>query len=141
MHYDYFIASRYRNKSEVLRLARMLREKGKSLYCFIESEASLKHVGSLKEDPEKQMKKYEAKENWREDPAIQEIFESDMNALKNSRTLIMLLPAGKSVHIEAGVAYGLGKHLVLIGEQAETESLYFIFNEMYSTIESFLASF
>ncbi len=124
MHYDYFIASRYRNKSEVLRLARMLREKGKSLYCFIESEASLKHVGSLKEDP-----------------AIQEIFESDMNALKNSRTLIMLLPAGKSVHIEAGVAYGLGKHLVLIGEQAETESLYFIFNEMYSTIESFLASF
>lgn len=140
MTYDYFVASRYRNKVEVLRLVRGLREKRKSLYCFIESEASLKHVGGLEEDAQEQMKKYETKENWREDPAIREIFESDMNALRDSKTLIMLLPAGKSVHIEAGAAYGMGKRTILIGEQKETESLYLIFNEIYPTIGSFLAS-
>lgn len=140
MQYDYFVASRYRNKPEVLRLVHALREKGKSVYSFIESEASLKHVGSVEADAEEQMKQYEAKENWREDPAIREIFESDMNALRSSDVLVVLLPAGKSVHVEAGAAYGMNKKCILIGEQKETESLYLIFNEMYPDIDSFLAS-
>lgn len=140
MHYDYFVASRYRNKPEVLRLVHTLQEKGKSVYSFIESEASLKHVGGIEEDPHEQMKKYEARDNWKEDMAIREIFESDMSALRNSSALVMLLPAGKSVHIEAGAAYGLGKNCILIGEQKETESLYLIFNEVYPTIDAFISS-
>lgn len=140
MQYDYFVASRYRNKPEVLRLVHGLQSKGKTVYSFIESDASLKHVGSIEDDPEEQMKKYEARENWKEDSAIKEIFESDMDGLKNSKNFIMLLPAGKSVHIEAGAAYGFGKKMILIGEQKETESLYLIFDEHYSTIDAFLAS-
>ena len=50
----------------------------------------------------------------------------------------MLLPAGKSCHVEAGVAYGLGKKCILIGEQKEAESLYLIFNEVYATENDFL---
>lgn len=138
MQYDYFLASRYRNKSEVLRLAKAIREKGKTVYNFIESEVSIKHVGSLEGNPEEQMKRYEKRENWQNDPAIREIFEMDMTALKNSSNFIMLLPAGKSVHIEAGAAYGFGKNMILIGKQEKTESLYLIFNEMYPTIEVFL---
>ena len=38
----------------------------------------------------------------------------------------MLQPTGKSCHIEAGVAYGLGKRCILIGEQKEARK--FIFN-------------
>lgn len=140
MKYDYFVASRYRNKPEVLRLVHALQEKGRSVYSFIESDASLKHVGSIEEDANEQMKKYEARKNWQKDPAIQEIFVSDMNALRDSNTLIMLLPGGKSVHIEAGAAYGMGKHMILIGEQEETESLYLIFDETYPTIDAFITS-
>lgn len=139
MQYDYFVASRYRNKPEVLRLVHSLQEKGKTVYSFIESDASLKHVGAIHEDPHEQMQKYEAKENWAEDPGIKEIFASDMEALRESENFIMLLPAGKSVHIEAGFAYGLDKHTILIGEQKETESAYLIFDQTYPTIESFLA--
>lgn len=140
MQYDFFVASRYRNKPEVLRLTNGIREKGKTAYCFIESEASLKHVGGLTEDAEEQMKKYESKENWKEDSAIREIFEMDMNALRNSDAIVVLLPAGKSVHIEAGAAYGMGKKCVLIGEQKETESLYLIFDKQFPTIDDFLAT-
>lgn len=138
MKYDYFVASRYRNKPEVLRLTKGLEEKGKKVYCFMLSDASVKHVGEISENTEEQMKRYESRENWQKDPAIQEIFESDMQALRESDVLIMLLPAGKSVHIEAGAAYGMGKKCILIGEQKETESLYLIFDEMYPTIEAFL---
>lgn len=50
------------------------------------------------------------------------------------------MPAGKSAHIEAGIAYGLGKKLVLIGEQKKTESHYLIFDEFYKSIDDFLTS-
>ena len=69
------------------------------------------------------------------------IFQKDMKPLKESETLILLLPAGKSGHIEAGVAYGLGKKCIFIGEPEETDSLYLIFEEDYPTIDDFIASF
>ena len=124
----------------MLRLVHALQDKGKTVYSFIESDASLKHVGSIEDNAEEQMKKYECRENWKEDSAIKEIFESDMTGLRNANTLIMLLPAGKSVHLEAGAAYGMGKKCILIGEQKETESLYLIFDEHYPSIDAFLAS-
>ena len=43
----------------------------------------------------------------------------------------MVLPAGKSGHIEAGVAYGLGKKCYAIGEFDATDSLYNIFEEIF----------
>jgi hypothetical protein len=140
MKYEYFIASRYRNKDAVLKLASRLKDLGKSYYCFIESQASIKHVGTIDANPENSMANFEKISDWRNNPGVREVFDSDMNALKESEKIIVLLPAGKSVHIEAGVAYGLGKKLILIGEQKETESLYLIFNEFYSTIEDFIKS-
>lgn len=50
----------------------------------------------------------------------------------------MLLPAGKSCHIEAGIAYGLGKKCILIGQQKEAESLYLIFDDNYNSVDEFL---
>ena len=140
MKYQYFIASKYRNKDEVLDLARKLRQKGKTVYCFIESEASIKNLGDLDANAEDAIKKFESIPNWSTSPAVREVFEMDMEALKNSETVILLLPAGKSSHLEAGVAYGLGKNLILIGEQKEAESLYLIFSQFYPDIDNFIAS-
>ncbi len=140
MTYEYYIASRYRNKDVVLDLANKLRQKGKSLYCFIESDASVKHAGAVDSDAEEVMNNFESIEDWTKDYRVREIFESDMNALKSAKNVILLLPAGKSSHIEVGVAYGLGKHLIMIGEQKETESLYLVFNEFYPNVDSFISS-
>lgn len=140
MKHDYFIASRYRNKDILLPLAQKIREHGKSVYCFIESDASIKHVGDLNANPEEAMGRFEAIADWHTDPAVRDIFEMDMENLRNAETVILVLPSGKSAHIEAGVAYGLGKKLVLIGEQKETESLYLIFDVFYATPDDFLKS-
>jgi len=117
-----------------------MRKAGKNIYCFIESRASISHVGSLESNAEEDMKKFETIPNWQNDPAVRDIFETDMEALRASDSLILLLPAGKSSHIESGAAYGMGKHLVVIGEQKETESLYLIFNEFYDTIKDFISN-
>ena len=137
MQYDYFVASRWRNKDEVLRLVHGLRDKGKSVYCFL--DAPHQSMYRLQEDPEKAMQVFESLD-WKTDKYIKEVFEKDMDAERNANNFILLLPAGKSAHVEAGAAYGFGKHLILVGEQKEAESLYLIFDEHYSTIDAFLAS-
>ena len=135
MKYHYFIASRWRNRDNVRLLSKKLREKDFSVYCFIDEEQSLNDPN---EDPEEEMKKFETIVDWRNNPAVKAMFDGDMNALRDSETLIMLLPAGKSAHMEAGAAYGMGKKCIIVGEQKETESLYFIFNEWHPTIEELL---
>lgn len=136
MQYKYFIASRWRNRDSVLALVHKLRAKGKSVYCFMETD----NYHSIDEDPEAVMKAFEATDNWRHSDMVESIFKKDMDALRASEELILLLPAGKSAHIEAGAAYGMNKHCIVIGEQKEAESLYLIFNEEYPTIDAFIQS-
>ncbi len=138
MSYDYFIAARYRNKEQALELAKRIRSIDKSVYCFVESEASKEHVGSVEADGEAAMAEFESIENWRTDAAVREIFETDMAALRASDTVVVLLPVGNSGNVEAGVSYGLGKRTIAIGEQKEAESLYLIFEEIYPDIDSFI---
>jgi hypothetical protein len=136
--YDFFIAARYRNKDNALRLANLIREKGYQPYCFVESNASTSHVGSLDCNGEEAMTAFEAIKDWQNDPRVKDIFKTDMDALRVSETHILLLPAGKSAHMETGVSYGLGKKMICIGEQKETESLYIMFDEFHDTIEEFI---
>src|SRR5438270_459393 len=126
-HYDFFVSGRWRNRDNVLDLTRKIRQKGYSVYCFLESSHSVHRVNN---DPEEDIQKFE-KLDWRNDTYVKDVFENDMHGEKNSDVFVLLLPAGKSYHIEAGVAYGMGKKCVLVGEQKEAESLYLIFSEFY----------
>lgn len=136
MEYDYFLAARYRNKDEAIRLTQNLRSLGQSVYCFAESRASLAHVGPIDSDGETAMRQFEGRAH--NDSGIIDVFKTDLAAEKLSANFILLLPAGTSCHIEAGIAYGLGKHLILIGQPEKTESLYHIFTKRYDTQEAFL---
>lgn len=134
--YDFFVSGRWRNRDNVLALAKRIRDKGKTVYCFLEASHSIARVN---DDPETSMQEFE-KLDWRHDPYVQEVFRNDMEGEKNSEKFIMLLPVGKSCHIEAGVAYGLGKECILIGELTEAESLYLIFLKQFSTVDEFIQS-
>ncbi|MBU2577945.1 hypothetical protein KKA69_03890 [Patescibacteria group bacterium] len=134
VHYKFFVSGRWRNRDNVLDLTQKIREKDYKVYCFLETSNSVK---GNNDDPEQDMQLFE-KLDWRNDPYVKEVFQNDMNGEKSSDAFIMLLPAGKSCHIEAGVAYGLGKKCILIGEQKEAESLYLIFKESYNSVEEFL---
>lgn len=133
-HYDFFVSGRWRNRDNVLHLTREIRSRGYKVYCFLESSHA---ADKVENDPEEQMRNIENL-NWKSDPYIKIAFENDMEAERNSDVFIMLLPVGKSCHIEAGVAFGLGKKCILIGEQKEAETLYLIFNEVYPTTNDFL---
>ncbi len=122
---DYTVLGKFRNKENVEKLVFGLRRRGKSCYNFCDLSVDENDPDI---NPEKHMEKFEAVENFYEDKYYWKIFKRDLRALKNAEKVIVLLPAGNAVHIEAGIAYGLGKPLILIGEPEKPETLYLIFS-------------
>jgi len=132
---DYTILSKYRNKEKVNYLAGELKKRDKTCYNFADNPADANNPDG---SPEDQMKGLESVENFYENEHFKFLFKTDYDGLKNADTSIVLLPAGTASHIEAGIAYGLGKKLILIGEPEKPETLYLIFEERYRTVEEFL---
>lgn len=133
--YDFFIAGRTRNKDNILEICKILDRLKISYYCFLKNEESHTEAG-LDINDEKLADKFEnmdLKSN-----TVQTIFKYDMEGLKKSKNLLLVLPAGKSAHIEAGVAYGLGKRCYAIGEYDLTDSLYLIFDKIFANEDELL---
>lgn len=134
---DFTIFSRFRNKSAVDDLVKKLKEKGFNCHNFSEVPADPNNPDA---HPEEQMAVYESTVDFRANPYFEYLFQKDLQGLREARTAILLLPAGISAHIEIGIAYGMGKKCILIGEPSKPESLYLLFSETYPTVEGFLAS-
>jgi hypothetical protein len=69
-----------------------------------------------------------------ESDSIRTIFEDDLEGLKSADNFLLVLPAGNSSHIEAGISYGLGKKCYAIGEYEKTDSLYLIFEKIFADV-------
>ena len=130
MEYDFFIAGRWRNRDNILPVLNLVREAGKTAYCFLENEYSGEKVEfKLDDDPEVFMAKMENLPQ--DDPLVKHIFEIDIEAERNSKNFLLVLPAGIAGHVEAGAAYGMGKKCYAIGELEKTETLYCIFDRIF----------
>lgn len=135
MKTDYMVIGRVRNSENVLRLIRGIEDKGYTCYNFLSKPAT----PDTPDLPwEEQMKILESHPDFWNDSVHHDHFKTDMNGLKNADTIVMLLPAGKAAHMEAGAAYGFGKKMIMIGEVENPETLYLMFEERYADIESFL---
>lgn len=133
--YDLFIAGRWRNYSEVKKVLDAVRAHNKTAYCFIEnlyegSKIEFKQDASIDET----MQRMESLS--KDDAFIQQIFQNDMQAQRDSENFLLVLPAGISGHIEAGASYGMGKKCYAVGTPEKTETLYGIFDEIFPTLQS-----
>ena len=129
LKYNFFIAGRARNKENILRICDIFDDLGISYYCFLKNESSYESYGSENQSVEEKQQEFE--NLGLKSETVLNIFNEDMEAEKNSENLLLVLPAGKSGHIEAGVAYGMGKKCYAIGEFDATDSLYNIFEEIF----------
>lgn len=135
MKTDIYVAGRVRNSENVLRLIKGIEDKGYTCYNFLHKPAT-PDKAHLSWD--EQIAHLESHPDFWNDSAHQHHFKTDMAGLKNADTFVLLLPAGMASHMEAGVAYGLSKRMVIIGEVEKPETLYLMFKERYLDIESFL---
>lgn len=139
--YEFFIAGRARNKDNILKICDLFDKYKISYYCFLKGEKDFGY-GNNSQSAEERQEEFESL-NLKSDVVLN-IFNNDMNGEKNSKNFLLVLPAGKSGHIEAGVAYGLGKKCYAIGEFDATDSLYNIFEEIFnneSELEDFLKQY
>lgn len=61
---------------------------------------------------------------------VRKLFEQDLAELRASEHFVLVLPAGAAAHIEAGIAFGLGKRCWAVGPVDRSETLYRIFEAM-----------
>lgn len=132
---DYAVIGKRRNEENVRALIAAIRAKGKTCYDFTAKPADPTNPSGPAED---QMRVMESHPDFLNDPVHKAHYETDLAGLKGAETVILLLPAGTSAHIEAGIAFGLGKKLICIGTPEKPETLYYIFSEHYATPEDFL---
>ncbi len=133
-NYEFYIAGRMRNKDKIQDICNVFDNLNISYYCFFQNEHSHQAAGlDVKEAPELLAQKFE---NLKlESQQVRTIFEHDMEAEKKCKNFLLVLPAGKSSHIEAGIAYGWGKKCYAIGQYDVTDSLYLIFDKIFADKE------
>ncbi len=137
--YDFFIAGRARNKENILRICDLFDKHNISYYCFLKNEKDWGY-GNSSQTPEERQKEFESLDLKSE--VVLKLFETDMEGERNSENLLLVLPAGKAGHMEAGIAYGLGKKCYAIGEYEATDTLYNIFEKIFKNekeLEEFLS--
>jgi len=130
LHYDFFIAGRWRNQYMVKEVLRAVREAGFTAYCFIETEYKGEKIEfAATKDVDKFMQATEKLDQ--SDPFINKVFEKDMAAERASDKFILVLPAGISGNVELGAAYGMNKPCYGVGKPQKTETLYSVFTQIF----------
>lgn len=119
----------------MLKLTEELTTRGHEAYSFLQNGANLSTGASIGEE----LRNFgEALQDWGNNPTIRRIFDSELENLKNSDIVVLLLPAGGSSHVEAGIAYGLGKRVMIIGRVERPEVFYLICEKIYPDADAFL---
>ena len=98
--------------------------------------------GNKNQTPEERQQEFESL--GLKSDVVLNLFHCDLEGEKNSRNLLLVLPAGKAAHIESGIAYGLGKKCYAIGEYETTDTLYNIFEDIFDDekqLEKFLKNY
>ena len=139
--YEFFIAGRARNKENILKICDIFDKYNISYYCFLKNEADWGY-GNENQTPEERQQEFESL-GLKSDTVLK-LFHDDLEGEKNSKNLLLVLPAGKAAHIESGIAYGLGKKCYAIGEYEATDTLYNIFEKIFANedeLDSFLSNY
>jgi len=128
--YDFFVAGRWRNHEAVREVLEIIRASGKTAYCFIDNLYEGEKLEFDTTDVEPTISGLEKLPQ--DDEFIKKIFDKDMDGERSADNFLLVLPAGISGHVEAGVAYGLGKPCYAVGKPAKTETLYNIFDRIFA---------
>lgn len=70
-------------------------------------------------------------------------FEADMGGLRGADVVVLLMPCGRSAHLEAGWAAGAGKRLIIflpVGEPSEPKLMYKMADMVVTTVGECLAT-
>ena len=130
-----YVASSWRNifQSEVVAA---LRQAGHEVYDFKNPSETDKGFSWSEIDPKWQNWTNEEYLAALEHPIAQRGFMNDFNAMQWAHACVMVMPCGRSAHVEAGWMQGAGKTtIILLQNEAEPELMYKVFEKVTTSIE------
>lgn len=132
-----YLASSWKMKQTVIEMAKILRNGGHVVDAFCNDDGTRTsfnwdELTGIMEDEGIDINRLNAidmMKHWR----VREAFQEDKKWIDWADVLIMLMPCGRSSHIEAGYAVGKGKKLYIMGgfEKGEFDTMYGFANGMY----------
>lgn len=136
---DIYVASSWRNDQQQY-VVHCLREAGFSVYDFKNPR-----------DGDNGFHWSEIDQNWQtwspekfrealEHPVAVSGFRSDMDALLGCKACVLVMPCGRSAHIEAGHAKGAGKRLIILLSDGEPELMYRMADDICTTMNEVVAA-
>jgi nucleoside 2-deoxyribosyltransferase len=118
-----YIASSCKNKESVNKLAKVLQDEKHEVYNFTNPEPGNNGFSwSLILPAWKCLSAYELIDLLNH-PIAKKAFLLDWNAMRWADTCIMLMPCGRSAHIEAGYFVGAGKTLIIVLQDGQEPDL------------------
>ena len=121
-----YVASSWRNRHQQ-HVVGHLRDHGYSVYDFRNPEDGDRGFHWSEIDPDWQRWNTESYRASLDHELARDGFQTDMEALEDADAVVLVLPCGRSSHLELGWAIGNGKHgLILIpnSQQVEPELMY-----------------
>jgi hypothetical protein len=131
-----YIASSVKNHSKVVWWTHLLRTNGHLVFSFIEQGPNTVNYGLDFPDL-----KCLNVTDFLKHPTVSDAFNRDKFGLQWAETILLLLPAGRSAHLEAGYALGLGKRLYVFQSKwpaGDLELMYNLADGLYSRPEEVL---
>jgi hypothetical protein len=124
-----YVASSWRNEIRQQETVKVLREEGHEVYDFRHPLIQTRYGfswHSVSSDPEELKDPKRFRDEILPRPLCQQGFNLDMNALRASEVTVLVLPCGRSAHLELGWAIGAGQYtLVLLDNPlSEPELMY-----------------
>lgn len=133
-----YVAGSWRNEQGCLFLAKTLRGLGHEVDCFCDASSG-RHVFSFAElgDPS-QVDAFGALESEN----VRKAFVEDKAWIEWSQAVVLVLPSGRSAHLEAGYAVGKGKRLFILGDfpKGELDVMYGFANRLVRTFDDLAAA-
>jgi hypothetical protein len=135
-----YVASSWRNTRQQC-VVECIRQAGHDVYDFRNPREGNHGFHWSAIDPEWKAWSPEAFVSALGHPVAESGFGLDMQALRECDVCVLVLPCGRSAHLEAGWAAGAGKKLLVLLSEGEPELMYKIADKLFCTLDELLEWF
>lgn len=127
---DFFVAGSWREREAIRDVLDRLDGAGRTSYCFVRSTYPA-HTAAITAPGGADHAELDS-------DAVRDVFDQDLEALRRADRFLLVLPAGQAAHIEAGIAYGLGKRCYAVGPAERSDTLYRIFDRLFERVDDLI---
>lgn len=139
-----YVASSWRNEVRQQLVVRVIREGGHEVYDFRHPAPGIEGFGwrFCAPDPAALKDPRRFRDEVLPHPSCRQGFSLDMNALRAADATVLVLPCGRSAHLELGWATGHGQTTIVLLDDpmSEPELMYLMNDHICTTVDEVVAA-